>query len=78
MYAVDKRGKIEYMDYDLEQMPNGEFVGEVYNLTHDVIKALKSRNDSNQCFMEAEKTIRDYVWKSCQRAVDSQKENEDE
>lgn len=58
----------EEMDYRLEKMPNGEFVGEVYYLTHEVIKNLGCNPDNDQ-FCSAEKTIREYVWKACKRAA---------
>lgn len=73
MSASEKRGKLKYMDYELSDMPNGEFVGEVYMKTHDVINALKSSDDRNECFIRAETIIRDYVWKCCQRAKETPK-----
>ena len=56
------------INYNLEKMPNGEFVEDVYYLTHSVIKELGCEPDNEQ-FCSAEDTIRDYVWKSCQRAA---------
>ena len=61
------------VDYTLDSMPNGEFVGEVYMLTHDVINDLKLE-DTNDAFCKAEETIRDYVWRSCKRAWNTRAE----
>ena len=63
------------INYNLDKMPNGDFVGECYMLTHEVIKALGNYNtngdkdSANKQFIKAETIIRDYVWKSCQRAA---------
>jgi hypothetical protein len=63
-------------DYDLAKMPNGDFVGEVYYLTHDVITALKcdeiDKNAVNDAFIRAETLMREYVWKACLRALQQQ------
>lgn len=55
------------IDYDLANMPNGEFVGECYYLTHDVIEALGATM-TNEQFIAAETAIREYVWKAAFRA----------
>jgi len=65
----------DMIDYNLDEMPSGDFVGECYMLTHSIIKALGNyatngdKYDANKQFIKAEKIIRDYVWKSCQRAA---------
>jgi hypothetical protein len=65
--VADTREALD-IDYRLDKMPNGKFVGEVYHLTHAVIKDFGCKVDNDQ-FCAGEKTIRDYVWKSCQRAA---------
>lgn len=65
----------DIIDYNSNEIPNGDFVGECYMLTHEVIKALGNYNtngdkdSANKQFIKAETIIRDYVWKSCQRAA---------
>lgn len=65
------------VDYQLENMPNGDFVGEVYHLTHQVIKDLGGDYEDNDAFIKAETTLREYTWKACQRALLSNKETDE-
>jgi len=56
-------------DYELEEMPDGKFVGDVYTKTHEIIKALNSGDNRNDCFMASESVLRDFVWNECRRAI---------
>jgi len=72
-YAIDDKRRIENTNYELDKMPNGEFVGEVYLLTHEIIQAHNSGEGSNDAFMEVEALIRDYVWMCCKRAKEGER-----
>lgn len=54
--------------YQWSEMPSGPFVGEVYLLTHDVIKALGIALPNNDVFIATETLLRNYVWGAAQRA----------
>jgi len=61
----------EKIDYTADKMPNPSvFVGEVYMMLHSIFDAAGVKAQSNDKFMEAEKVLRDYVWKRCKRALE--------
>lgn len=66
-------------DYTLGKMSKGDFVGEVYFMAQKLLtKAglLPSKDITNEQFIDFEKTLRDYVWACCQRAVKPTQNND--
>ena len=68
-------------DYSLDKAPNGDFVSEIYYLTHrarDLLgipktMLLKKNEDSdNEKFIACETLLREFIWKCCRRAVMNQ------
>ncbi len=63
-YLIGEDMKI---DYELDEMPNGEMVGGVCVLTSYVATLLDGTNEG---FMKAEAAIRNHVWKEAQAAYE--------